>query len=312
MIIHIAMLWVNKSGSLQGTGPLACLVFGALLLAFSFADAEEGVALFQAGKFGEARSVFEETLKAHPNDPVALFYMGRLTSEAARSRGFFQSVIAKHPEHDLADDAHFELAEMDFAQGLYVTARRKLRALLASYPQTNLQGQVHYRVGLTFLAIHQPDSAMASFERVKTLPGVDLQTLGHARLGLLEAHLQKGQQHEALRDAKLWLSIGAGDLDADVRALIKKIAPDEVVALPDPKSPVGKFWIQVAAFKNIKSAVALQKQLQEKGLRVDLGTKTNSRWTFVFVGPYMDKGSALKDSKRIDQWVRVKSKVTER
>jgi tetratricopeptide (TPR) repeat protein len=270
------------------------------------ADAEVS---FRAGQFEVARVAFEKILTETSEDPVALYYLGRLTSEGAKSKAYFQRLLKTSPQHDLADDALFELAEVDFAQGLYLTARRNYRQLLGTYPGTNQTGMAHYRIGLTFLAIHQADSSMRAFEAVQAT--ADEKAKSHARLGHLEALTQKGQTAEARRIASQWLLDGAGDSDRDVRVYISKMEPDDAIAAVT-QSPPDVFWIQVAAFKNKDGALVLKERLEKKGFHVDLESQSNSSWTLVFVGPYAHKKTAENEASRIDSTEHVKSKVTER
>ena len=319
MIIRIAMLWGNRIGDRgQGAGDrgqvvrcvLLVLCFSCCVFATGQGRADDAVGLFQKGQFDEARVAFEAVLKEKPDDPVALYYLGRLSSESVVSRRYFQQLVDKHPQHDLADDAWFELIDVDFVQGLYVTARNKYRQLLQAYPETNKSGMVHYRIGMTFLAVRQADSALVAFDVVRNYSSDGL-AVSHAKLGRLEALLQQGSEAEVVREAKAWLAVGAGDLDADVREMIRAISPKDVPAVVQAQ-PVGKFWIQVAAFKNQDGARKVKVALEQAGFGVELGHKKNSTWTFVFAGPYKSESSAKNDVKQIDKLVRVKSKVIER
>jgi TolA-binding protein len=285
-----------------------CSVF--CMLATGQVCAADAVVLFQTGKFDEARVAFEAVIKEAPDDPIALYYLGRLTSEGAKSKAYFLQLKNKHPEHDLADDALFELAEVDFAQGLYLTARGTYRALLSHYPKTNQAGMAHYRIGLTFLAIKQADSALVAFDVAQMTIGGSAKS--HARLGRLEALLQKKQKAEALGEAKQWLVDGAGDLEMDVQDFIVRVSPDYATAVE--KKTTDRFWIQVAALGNEDGALALKGRLENKGFRVDLETKPNSTLMFVFVGAYPTRAAAEQENQRImDQFKDVNgSKVIER
>jgi len=273
------------------------------------ADAKE---LFDTDHFDEARTAFEARLQQNPDDPVALYYLGRLTPDGAKSKAYFQQLVNKHAGHDLADDAFFELAEVDFAQGLYVTARRTYRALLSQYPKTNQAGMAHYRIGLTFLAMNLGDSALVAFDATQAFLA-DESARNHARLGRLEALLQTGQKMSALQEAKQWLADGAGELDGEVRTWIARIAPEDADVV-ETVNPTSGFWIQVAAFGSQEGALALKGRLENKGYRVDLGGKSNSKLIFVFVGSYATRDVAERDKTRIlEQFKDVRDcKVTER
>jgi len=292
---------------------MSCFVMG--LFSFCLLGqvwGSDAKALFDTGRFDEARTAFETLLQENPNDPVALYYLGRLTPDGAKSKAYLQQLVNKHADHELADDACFELAEVDFAQGLYVTARRKYRALLSQYPQTNQAGMAHYRIGLTFLAMNQGDSALVVFDDSQVFLA-DESAKNHARLGRLEALLQIGQKADALQEAKLWLTEGIGELEGEVHTFIARIAPDVVNVVAQANVTDG-FWIQVAAFGSQEGALALKDRLENRGYRVDVGGKSNSKLMFVFVGHYATRDVAERDKKRIlDQFKDVRDcKVIER
>lgn len=334
MIFHIAMLLGNKIGDReQGTGDrrddffrpvflISVLLVVSYMLVSGQAWAADGVALFKEGKFGQAREAFEAVLKQQTDDPVALYYLGRLTSEGAKSQFFFQRLIQKHPKHDLADDAFLELAEVKFAQGLYLTARKQYRQLLQNYPNTDRQGMAHYRVGLTFLAIKQADSALVAFDAA--LGYADLQAQSLARLGRLEALLQKGQTEKVVKEANAWLANGAGSLDSDVREIVRAISPESLPAEgvkeapPSVKSiPVGetkeatkKFWIQIGIYKQDRYLKHWTKELQKHAFKTDVDKNKSQK--VLYVGPYATRGAALKDKKQIDKLVGTKTAIKER
>jgi TolA-binding protein len=300
LIFHIVRPLVLKKVDIRTKHMFGIMCFVMGLFYFGMvgqiwgADAK---ALFDAGNFDDARTAFEALLQENPNDAVALYYLGRLTPDGAKSKAYFQQLVNKHAEHDLADDALFELVEVDFAQGLYLTARRKYRVLLSQYPKTNQVGMAHYRIGLTFLAMNQGDSALAAFDATQVFLA-DEPARNHARLGRLEALLQMGQKMAALQEAKLWLTEGVGELDGEVRSFIAKIAPDDV-AVVEAVDPTDGFWIQVAAFGSQEGALALKVRLEKTGYQVDLGGKSNSKLIFVFVGNYSTRDVAERDKKRI-------------
>ena len=164
-------------------------------------------ALFEAGRFDAAKAAFERRLETRPNDPEALYYLGRLSSSGALSRRFFERLLVVHSKHALADDALFELAEADYGggQGLYITARRRYRRLLSSHPESPLAPRAHYRVGLTFLITRKPDSAAVAFRAVlDRFPTSDVRALAH--LGIVDANDQGNHREAALREAEALLA----------------------------------------------------------------------------------------------------------
>jgi len=247
-----------------------------------------------------------------PDDPQALYYLGRLSSEGAASRQFFERLLAKHPHHALADDALFELAEADFADpsGRYLSAQKRLRRLLDQFPQTPHAAMAHYRIGLTFLVLNEPEPALTEFDAAKLLGPSDAAKM--ARLGTLEALVLKGQKADALRAAEDWLAEGTDDLEADVKAFVSRLSgkpnPGPMV---QPQKVAGDFWVRVGAFGR-DNAQTLKASLEAEGFRVSVVQRSNSRSRFVFVGPYASKIEANRVKKRVDAMKNVTSIVTEK
>ena len=181
-------------------------------------------ALFEAGRFEAARAGFERRLETRPNDPEALYFLGRLSPSGAVSRGFFERLLAAHPKHALADDALFELAEAEYGggQGLYLTARRRYRRLLSSYRDSPLAPRAHYRVGLTFLITRKPDSAAVAFRAVlDRFPTSDVRALAH--LGIVDASVQGNHREAALREAEALLAGDPGEIREIVAERIRRL-----------------------------------------------------------------------------------------
>jgi tetratricopeptide (TPR) repeat protein len=126
------------------------------------------VALFRDGQFDRAREAFARRLSAEPDNPEALYYLGRLTLEGAKSREYFVRLLKTHPGHELADDALFELAEADYAgpSGRYFSAENRYGKLLNEYGGSPLAPLAHYRLGSVYLMTQRPDAALAEFQTV--------------------------------------------------------------------------------------------------------------------------------------------------
>ena len=258
---------------------------------------DDPVALFEAGKIEEAKRAFMKVLDSDPDDPVAMYYLGRLSTEGALSRRYFMRLLQKYPTHSLADDAQFELAEADFADpaGLYLSARRRFRQLLTGFPDSPHAAMAYYRIGLTFLVVNQPDSAIIAFDfaRGRKAPDVTPQ----ARLGMLEALVMKGQKDLALQQAEVWMVEGAGDVVEEVRDLVHRLGSE---VLPSTEKE-GKFWVRVGVFESARNVAALKKRLEDAGFGIALDKRVGSRQTYVFAGPYIKKVDAEKDRKRISK-----------
>ena len=91
------------------------------------------ITLFHTGRVDEAEAGFRRYLSTRPNDPTALYYMGRLTDDVPASTRYLQRVVDEYPGHPMADDALFALCAAAYTDplGLYLKARRLCEALVA-------------------------------------------------------------------------------------------------------------------------------------------------------------------------------------
>lgn len=279
---------------------LACLWPGTL-----GAEQEEPVALFRSGRYDEAREAFAERLSRQPDDPEALYYMGRLAREGAKSRGYFERLLEVHPDHDLADEALYELAEGDYAgpQGLYLRARRRYEHLLESHPESPLSPRARYRIGLIHLVLRQPDSAAVAFqELLRRSPTSEMAPF--ARLGVAESYAQMGRLGEALEAAQAVLAGGPSPVAERARELIESLGGTEpggqAAREPEPPKPeTGRFWVQVGAFRNVKNIRALAVRLEQAGFHVREEAVPRSDVRLLLVGPYSDRDGADGARERI-------------
>ena len=291
--------------------------FAVLTLQGSSLWAEDPVALFEAGRFDEARTAFFKRLAAQPGDAEALYYLGRLTAEGGKSRGYFARLLAAHPAHALADDALFELAEADYADpaGLYMTARRRYRQLLASYPDSPLAPRALYRIGMTYLVMRQPDSASVALqEALSRFP--DSETTPYVRLGIVEAKAQQGDASEALRVAEALLEGDAGPVKAAmlerVAALRKQVGRTSDEDRREETQKGGRFWVQVGAFGNRDNLGRLSARLVEAGLQVREEAVGESALRLLLTGPFADREAAEAARKRIETAEKLTCQVKKR
>lgn len=299
------------------------LIAGTVLLALggppsapAAQTADDPVALFDAARFKEARSAFLRRLETSPDDPEALYYLGQLVSEAAQSRQFLERLIQRHPAHRLAQDAAFDLAEADYADpaGRYLSARKRYRAFVSVYPDSRRVAQALYRIGLTHLVVHEPDSAALAFqEAVDRFPESDVAV--HARLGRIQAHVQRGETGPALVAARALLADGAGPVDEAARALIGDLERREPGAAADgpgdvPELERGRFWVQVGAFRGVANLQALSARLRKAGHPVRVEERGDLK--VLFVGPYSDRGEAEKAEALIEKEEGLRCTVKER
>ena len=290
----------------------------------------EGLALYEAGEAAKAHEKLTAHLSSHPDSPEALFYLGRTETDGARAQEVFRMFLAKHPRHELADDALFQIAQYYYARGFYVTARQHLARLSETYPESDLGDGVLYRLGLTFLATDEFEAARARFTKVMERHPKS-SWVPHAKMGMVDAYFGEEQYEKAMRVAVRLLT--EEDVDAiksnvlyvlsqcygklgkkkKAEAARRRIAEEcpgsyeaTLVALPRPKGrgasvdsangvrDTKPYTVQVGAFGNAANATRLAHKLTTDGYEVRLSTKTVERSVLhlVWVGAHRTRKEA--------------------
>lgn len=300
----------------------ACLAFflGSLFLRAVAIQAEPGdpVAMFRAGRFDEARAGFVTRLAERPDDPEALYYLGRLTPEGAKSQAYFERLLKAYPDHDLADDALLELAEVAYAgpSGRYIHARTLYRQLLTAYPDSPLTPRALYRIGTTFLVTRQPDSAVVAFRTIlDRFP--ESAMIAYARLGIVEADVQKGHTEEALKGAEALLASDPGPLREDILRQVSSLRKalgrsDRYDGRARPSAEAPRFWVRVGAFRNVDNLRRLSARLNKAGFQTEEARTGTDGLHFLFAGPYSDGETADRARRRIETQEGITCKVVER
>ena len=108
----------------------------------SGAPAEEGRAIFQAALRDRSRG------------------------ETELARQGFKEFLAKHGQSELADDAMYWLAELDYADGKQAAALAGFQALLARFPQTELAPATELKIGYCQLALGQDAAGRQTLNRL--------------------------------------------------------------------------------------------------------------------------------------------------
>ncbi|MCZ6632311.1 MAG: SPOR domain-containing protein [bacterium] len=173
----------------------------------------------------------------------------------------------------------FDQAEREYAGlGQYKTARRLYRDLLEAYPENllgNLAPRAYYRIGLTFLAWMQPDSAGVAFRKAASFS--DSELASYIQMGMDKAR-----------------GLGAR-VDTPDHLSASKMVPEG-----DSRLQSGPYWmVQVGAFKGKENAGRLQKRLEELDFQAQVERRSGSRWLVVLVGPFSDRAAATKAKKRL-------------
>lgn len=125
--------------------------------------------------------------------PGALPEEGRAAFQAAlrdRSRGEtelarqgFREFLAAHGQSELADDARYWLAELDYADGKYAEALAGFQELLASFPATDLAPAAELKIGYCQYALGQETQARETLTRlIERHPDAEEAALARERL----------------------------------------------------------------------------------------------------------------------------------
>ena len=102
--------------------------------------------LVKAGEFSKARQLLPELVKDNPDDASTLYFQGLLEKKGEKALEFFETLYAKYPKSDYADDALMQIGEYRYARGLYVSAERTLLKIPRQYPDSE-----HVRRAITLL-----------------------------------------------------------------------------------------------------------------------------------------------------------------
>lgn len=81
-------------------GPVLALALAIAPVRLSAQESDDGVRLFEAGRFKEAKTVFEPALKANARDASAAYYLGRIAMEERRddrAADYFETATKLEP-----------------------------------------------------------------------------------------------------------------------------------------------------------------------------------------------------------------------
>src|ERR1700728_4891918 len=144
-----------------------------------------GIAEIQIGQLPEAVANLEIALKAHPNDPDILYYLGRASGLLAKQS--IDTLLAAYPD---SARAHQAMAENYFVLRRMPDAEKEYREALRLRPGLP---EVHMALGEVYAGAFQWPKAEEEFRlQVKLQPGN-----AEAAYRLGNALLEQGKAHEA-------------------------------------------------------------------------------------------------------------------
>lgn len=273
---------------------ISFLVFLVLPAIPLHSDTADPVALFRDGRFDRAKVAFSRLLSAEPENPVALYYLGRLTPDGAKSRGYFRRLLKSHPRHELADDALFELAEADYAgpSGRYSRAENRYKRLLNEYGGSPLVPLTRYRLGCVYISTQRPDSALSVFQTIiDASPHTEIAP--HARLGRIEALVLARRTGEAEREAD---ALGAGSPPPAVAARLAVLR-----ALLKGRDSAGRIWVRVGVFGSGENLRRVSGRLVRAGFPVRDEAARVTGFRVLLVGPFPDRSAAEAQKPRVEK-----------
>lgn len=297
--------------------------------AIDASEYEEGVRLYEAGRFDDAKSKFEAYLASHPDDPNTLYYLGKLELDGAKSQKYFRSLWIDHPTHPLADDALYAICQYHYAKGYYVTAGRMFRDLERIYPASEYGDDASYWSASSYLAAGHPDSALTEWQKFLTrYPRSAL--YDWAVLGTGDALFALGRYAEACSEYKkiadspfgqqlkgtALYRLGQcyeqlGDTAAAQRYYRRVVehCPQSYERFliegtaSNPQAPQ-MYTVQVGAFAHKENAIKLHDLLSQKGYEVEIVSKFKEDGKFlhaVQVGSYTTREEAQPVAERLEK-----------
>lgn len=248
--------------------------------------------LFEAGRYGEARSKAEVYLRSHPDDPEGLYWMGELEGNVRASLRCYERLLRLYPAHPLSAKARLRLAQ-------YLYVRREYSAVLRKLKE-NFDNPSFCLLGRALMALGRYERAGEAFLKALSSAGSSEDSL-RALLGLLDACLLGGLYEEALRYADMAMEVRGSK---DWSALLSERA--SLCREKLKGSEVEGYVVQVGAFQSRTQAERRCRELRDAGYRVRVKEKLvgGKPWYAVWVGPYPTKEEARRASQAFSEvWI---------
>jgi len=225
-------------------------------------------ALAGQGKYAEATTEFDATLKMTPNDGRTLTALGAAQEGAGQTdqarESYRRAIELAKPTDSGGCDARFDLARLGVRHAEYAEAEKEFRALLAACPE---DAETRSGLGAALLGAGHTDEAAHEFHRALELDSADFTALYN--LGVIDADAGQMEPAAGLLESalKAWpASPDAHEKLAMVYAQLQRL-PDALAQLraaaaltPDDAQVHSSLSQVYAAMGQSEDAFAEQKQ----------------------------------------------------
>jgi tetratricopeptide (TPR) repeat protein len=140
---------------------------------FSFAQTlDHAIKHYGNDELDEAKRILLNHLAQDVHDPKVLFYLGKVEDEGDLSRKYLEDMTSYFPDWINSDEAELLICKYEFCKGEYVITVNLTERFEQNFPQSQMIPEVLWISGCSFLAMHQPDSALLQFDKIIELfPG---------------------------------------------------------------------------------------------------------------------------------------------
>lgn len=136
-------------------------------------DIDEAIKLFNSSQYGRAREIFVQVAKDKNNPRIAeaYYYLGRLSVVPDSALFYYNKVKTDYPQSRYADIAYLEIAKNNIARKKYENAIITLNELLRKYPDTDLQDEIMFWLGVSYMSSDKEKEGVSILENLrKTYP----------------------------------------------------------------------------------------------------------------------------------------------
>ncbi len=217
-----------------------------LLLAQGQSNADI-INLIERGQTEKARQTLSQINEDQIEPDLRLLLQGWLSTNGDSAIVCYEKLIQTYPNSQFSDDALFKLAQLKYAQGLYITAQEQFSQLMIDYPRSGLHQNCIYWTGLCYQATGKMDSAQIQFQKaLREYPTTALSSIIQKDLTALEQE----QIAERIKSAQ---------------------------------TPSVTYAVQVGAFTHQNNAILRSQFFEDKGYQVNLRTKRQNGTTYYLV-----------------------------